>query len=68
MGVCVVTLFGLRSITFEGNHEFHLYFTEGSSIIKYRQSSKGGGVIQNVLTELWPFSFLFFFCIVFVMP
>ena len=29
---------GFRSITFEGVHQFHTNFTEGSSIIKYRSS------------------------------
>ena len=38
---------------FEGMHQFHSNFSEGSSIIKYRSSSKKG-VIRKILTELWP--------------
>ena len=45
---------GFQSITLEGMHQFHLNFTEGSSIIKYRPSSQKG-VIRKLLTELWPF-------------
>ena len=37
-------------------HQFHLSFTEGSIIIKYRSNSKKG-VIGKILTELWPFFF-----------
>ena len=38
-------------MTLEGMHQFHLNFTEGSNIIKYRSSSKrgGGGVIRKFL-------------------
>ena len=35
-------------------HKFHLNFTEGSIIIKYRSSSIKG-VIRKIMTELWPF-------------
>ena len=33
---------GFQSITLEGMHQFHSNFTEGSSIIKYKSSMKGG--------------------------
>ena len=33
---------GFQSITLEGTHQFHSNFTEGSSIIKYKSSIKGG--------------------------
>ena len=46
--------FGIRSITFQGLHQFHSKFTKGSSIIKYRSTSKRE-VIRNILTELWIF-------------
>ena len=43
-------------------HQFHLNFTEGSNIIKYRSSSKrgggGGGGNPQIFDELWPFFFL----------
>ena len=43
--------FGFRLMTLEGMHQFHLNFTEGSSIVKYRSSSKKW-VIRKILTEL----------------
>ena len=49
--VRVVTLLGFRSTT---QFQFHLNITEGSSIIKYRSSSKRG-VIRKMLNELWSF-------------
>ena len=45
--------FGFQSITLEGIHRFHSNFTEGSSIIKYRASMKGGN--PQCLNALWPF-------------
>ena len=45
--------FGFHSITLEGMHRFHSNFTEGSSIIKYRASMKGGN--PQCLNALWPF-------------
>ena len=50
--------FGFRSITFEGMHQFHVLFTKGYSIIKYRTSSNLGGVIRKLLIELWPLFYL----------
>ena len=52
--VSAASHFGFRSITPKGMHQFHLDFTKGSSIIKYRSSSNGGvgGVIRQIMTEL----------------
>ena len=46
--------FGFRSITLEGMHQFHLNFTEGSNIIKFRSSSKRG-VIRKISMNYGPF-------------
>ena len=42
MALAAVSYFRFRLITLEGMHQFHLNFTEGSIIIKYRSSQKGG--------------------------
>ena len=42
MTLAVVSYFRFRSVILEGKHQFHLNFTEGSIIIKYRSSQKGG--------------------------
>ena len=42
MALAAVSYFRFRVITLEGMHQFHLNFTEGSIIIKYRSSQKGG--------------------------
>ena len=41
---------GFRSVTLEGIHQLHSYFTEGLSIIKVKFEK---GIICKILTELW---------------
>ena len=50
---------GFRSITFEGMHQFHLNFTYGYIIMKYRSGSNLG-VICKLLIELFLFDLILY--------